>query len=77
MFWEFKNNKNAIETAKKICTVYDQDMMTDYQVQNWFSKFCSGNTSLRDKPRPRYTLDPNQDALRELVEGNPCKVLVN
>ena len=35
-----------------------------------FPKFYSGNMSLK---RPGYSLDFNQDALKELVECNPCK----
>ena len=73
MLWEFKNNKNATETAKKICSVYGQGVITDRQVRNWFSKFRSGDTSLRDEPRPGRSSDLDQDALRELVECNPRK----
>ena len=50
MLWEFKNNKNFTETAHKIPSVYGQDVITDCWVQNWFSKFCSDDTSLRDEP---------------------------
>ena len=50
-FWEFTNNKNATETAKKICRVNDQGVITDYQVSNWFSKLLYGNTWSRGKPR--------------------------
>ena len=32
MLSEFNNNKNA--TAKKICSVYDQGVITDHQDQN-------------------------------------------
>ena len=66
MLWEFKNNKNAEETAQKIFIVYDQVVITDPQVWNWFSKFCSDDTSLRDKPRWRCLSDLDQDALRDL-----------
>ena len=34
MLWEFKNNKNAIKAAKKICSVYGQGVITDRQVRN-------------------------------------------
>ena len=44
ILWEFKNYKNATETAKKICSVYDQNIITDHQVWNWYLKFCSGDT---------------------------------
>ena len=45
MLWEFKNNKTTQETAKKILTDYCQNVITDRQIQNWYSKFCY--TSLR------------------------------
>ena len=32
MLWEFKNNKNATETAQKISCVYGQDVITKRQV---------------------------------------------
>ena len=45
MLCELKNNKNTLET-KKIFSVYCQGIITVSQVQNWFSKFHSGDTSL-------------------------------
>ena len=68
MLWEFKNNGNATEKAKKICSVYGQGVITDYQIQNWFSKFHSSNTSLRDEPWPGCLSDLNQDTLRESMQ---------
>ena len=43
--WEFINTKKAIETAKKMCSVYDLSFIIDPLVQNWFSKFPSDDTS--------------------------------
>ena len=51
MLWKFKNNKNTTEIAKKICNVYGQGVINDHQVQNWLSKFCSDDMSLRDELR--------------------------
>ena len=68
MLWEFRYNKNTTETAKKIYSVYGQGDITNCQVWNWFSKYCFGNTSLRDESRPGYASLLNQEALRELVE---------
>ena len=34
MLSDFKNNKNATETARKIFTVYGQDVINNRQVQN-------------------------------------------
>ena len=69
----FKKNKNTTETAKKISSVYDQGVSTYHQVQNWFSVFLSGNTSLKDEHEPGSSPDLDQDDLRELVEWNPYK----
>ena len=57
MLFKFKNNKNTTETAKKHFSVYGQGVLTDHQIQNWFSKFHSGNISLRDEFRPGYSSD--------------------
>ena len=48
---ELKINKNATETTKKISCVYGQSVITD-QVPNWFSKFRSGDTSMRGEYWP-------------------------
>ena len=61
---EFKINKNTTEIAKKIC-VSGQVVITDRQVRNWFSKFCSTD----------WERNWGQDALRELVEYNQPKNL--
>ena len=58
-------DKNSTETSKKICTIYDEDVITDYQVRKWFSKFHSGNTELEDEPKPRLSSDVDEDAVRE------------
>ena len=44
MMWEFKNNKNTIEAAKNISTVYGQCVIIDHQVLNQFSNFYFGKT---------------------------------
>ena len=46
------NNKNARETAKKICSVYGQFIINDSPTRNWILKFHLCNTSLRNEPRP-------------------------
>ena len=73
--WTFKNNINATETAKKNSNayVYVLSVITDHKVPNWFSKFPSEDTSLRDEPRLGRSSDLDEDILRELVECNPRK----
>ena len=73
ILWDFKNNKNITEIVKNISCVYCQGVITDRQVQNWFSKFCSGDMSLWDEHRPGCSSDRHHNSLRELVECNPHK----
>ena len=73
MLWEFKQGNNATETAEEICSVYGKDIITDRAVRNWFVKFCSGDTSLKDEPRPGRSSDFDDDALKALLEYNPCQ----
>ena len=47
MLWEFKNSKNAKETAKKISSFTGQGIISDRPVWNWFSEFYSSNTLFR------------------------------
>ena len=68
MLSEFKNDKNITETAKKISRVYGHDVITNQQVQKWFSKFLFSDTLLKDQPKPGYSSDLDQDASREWVE---------
>ena len=65
----FKNNKNSTEIDEKICSVSGHSVITECQVQNWFSVFHSSNTSLMIEPRSICSSDLNLDALRELVVG--------
>ena len=52
MLWEFKQGHNAMETAEEICSVNGDSTIIDRAVQNWFAKFDSGDTSMKDEPRP-------------------------
>ena len=70
---EFKNNKILQKQLRKFSSVYGQSVITNYQVRNCFSKFCSVDTSLKDDPRPGYSSDFDQDALTELMEYIPYK----
>ena len=72
---KYKNNGNAIETAKKVSSVCVCVCVCvcvwDHHVRNWFWKFCFGDTSLSDKARVERPSDPDQNAFKGLVEWNP------
>ena len=59
MLWEFKIYKNPTETVKNISCVYGQGVITDRQVRDWFTKFHSGDMSLRNEPRPGRSTNLN------------------
>ena len=73
MLWLLKKNKDVTETVKKMSSVNDEGVITDHQVGNWFSKFCSGDTLLRDDLRLERSSDVEQDALTDIVEYNQRK----
>ncbi|XP_023244408.1 histone-lysine N-methyltransferase SETMAR-like [Centruroides sculpturatus] len=70
MLWKFKLGNNATETAKKICNVYGNGVISDKAVRKWFTKFRSGDFSLKDDERPGRSSDFD-DVLKVLIEQNP------
>ena len=50
MLWEFKSNKNAVESDQKI--------------QNWISRFQTSDTMLRKEHRQGPSLDLDQNVLK-------------
>ena len=69
--WEFIQENGVAETARKICSIYGQDIITNQLARNWFTKFRSGDLSLENKPKPGHSLDINEDALRTFIKNNP------
>jgi len=51
MLWEFKQDNSAKATAEKICSVYGKDLISNRAIRNWFAKFRSGDTTLKDESR--------------------------
>ena len=66
MLWEFKNNKNTTETAKKLQCHYWPPSQLVFKVLFWWY-------ILKRWTGTRISSDLNQDALKELVECNPYK----
>ena len=53
--------------------MYGEGTITDRAVRNCFVKFRSGDTSLKNEPRPGCSLDFDAEALKSLVECNACQ----
>lgn len=65
MLWVFKQQNNIIETSRKIYSACGQGVLTDQQIWNWFTKICSGETSLEDEPSIEHSLDFDDEALKQ------------
>ena len=39
MLYYFKKGKNATETEKNICVVFEEGAVTDQMCQKWFARF--------------------------------------
>ena len=50
--------------------MYGEGSIFDRLVQNWFVKFRSGDTSLKDEPRSERSSDFDAETLKSLVECN-------
>ena len=77
MLWEFKQGNSATVTAEKICSVYGEGLITDRAVRNWFVKFRSEDTTLKDEPRAGCPSDFDDDLLKALLEQNPHQLTRN
>ena len=70
MFYYFQKGKNATETQKKICAVYEEGAVTDRTCQKWFAKFHAGDFSLEDVPRLGKPVEVDSDQIETLIENN-------
>ncbi|XP_043260411.1 histone-lysine N-methyltransferase SETMAR-like [Colletes gigas] len=73
MLWEFQQGNSAKTTAEKICSVYGEGLITDRAVGNWFIKFRSEDTTLKDEPRAGRPSDFDDNLLKAILEQNPRK----
>ncbi|XP_054005260.1 histone-lysine N-methyltransferase SETMAR-like [Hylaeus anthracinus] len=71
MLCEFKQGNSAKATADKICSVYGEGLITDRAVRNWFIKFRSRDTTLKDKPRAGRPFDFDDNLLKAILMQNP------
>jgi len=51
LLYYFRQGKNAEQVANKLLDLYGDKALKERQCQNWFTKFHSGDFSLKDEPR--------------------------
>ncbi|GFX87678.1 uncharacterized protein TNCV_2465711 [Trichonephila clavipes] len=47
----FRKSDDAVQARKKIDDIYEEDVLTEHQYPNWFTKFRSGSFNVEDTPR--------------------------
>jgi len=69
MLLYFQKGKNASQTQKKICTLYDESAVDDSTCRKWFRKFRENNFNVSDarSGRPAET-DGNE--ILALIESD-------
>ena len=69
--YEFKLGHKATEACTNINSAFGKGTVNVRTVQRWFDKFCSGNTSLKEKDGRGQPTSVDNNLLRALVEANP------
>ncbi|KZC11637.1 Histone-lysine N-methyltransferase SETMAR, partial [Dufourea novaeangliae] len=70
MLLYYRKDRNASQTCKKICTVYEVDAIDDSTCRKWFRKFENGNFYLKDAFRPGRPVATDSDKLKALIDSN-------
>ena len=71
MLYEFNQGNKATEAAENICKVYGENAISVRVVQQWFSKFRSGNFELEDEFRGGRPKAMEADELEALLQQDP------
>ena len=51
LLFYYRKGKNAVQARRKLCDVYEEDVLTERQCKNWFAQFRFGNFNLEDAAR--------------------------
>jgi len=70
LLFYFRKGKSAVQARKKLLDVYGEDVLTQRQCQNWFTKFRSGNFDVEDAPRSGRPVEADEDQIKALIDAN-------
>ena len=70
IFYCFTIERAKMHFRRKLCDVFEEDVLIERQCQNWFAKFRSGNFNLEDALRPGRPLEAVVDKIKSLVDAN-------
>ena len=68
LLYYFHKGKNAEQVAKKLRDLYGDKALKERQCRNWFTKFRSGDFSLKDEPRSGRPSEVDDDQIKALIE---------
>lgn len=71
MLYEFDRGSTAAEATRNICTAYGEEAFDSSACRRWFTKFCSEDSTLTDKPRSRRPTEFDDEALQALLDADP------
>lgn len=70
MLWEFKQSNSTKSTAEKISSIRSEGIITDRAARNWFVKFDSGDSTVKDKLRVGCSYEFDNNLLNTILEQN-------
>ncbi|EGI70944.1 Histone-lysine N-methyltransferase SETMAR, partial [Acromyrmex echinatior] len=76
----YKKGKNAAQTCRQICEVYDADAVSERRTQEWFVRFRFGNFDVKDRPRSGRPVTEKVDEILQLVKQDrhvSCQEVAN
>ena len=70
LLYYFRKGKSAVQARKKLYHVYGGKSLTERQYQNWFARFRSGDSHLKDAPRSGRPTEVDNDKIKAMIENN-------
>ena len=69
MLFYYKKGKNAAKTCRKICEVYGENAVSERRIQEWFTRFRSGNLDVKDAHRSGRPVTEKVDEMKFYTDG--------
>ena len=71
MLYEFQKGSNASVACKNLCDTFGSKVVNIRTYERRFTKFCSGDLSLKDDYRSGWPSKVDNDILQSMLESNP------
>ena len=70
LLFYFRKGKNASQAHKMLCAVYGDEALKERQCQNWFTKFHSGDFSLKDEKRSGRPVKVDDNLIKAIIDSD-------